>query len=139
VTRIARLARTDAVEQCRCSLPAPSTCATFHRLSDVARSVPPHDAATVGCSRRITARIYALNGILWANVPEEFDTNYAAVFNEHFQFSIRRPAGQSGRTRAADGESRVAISAASPLRLDGEIGGALELARRRSPPTARRT
>src|SRR6266576_775466 len=89
--RIARLARTDAVEQV---LPlitgALDVRDVFHRLSDVARSVLPHDAATVWLldEDHARARVYALNGIPWANVPEEFSTNYAAVFNEHFQFSI---------------------------------------------------
>jgi two-component system response regulator FlrC len=128
--RIARLARTDAIEQV---LPLITSALdvrdVFHRLSDVARTVLPHDAATVWLldQDHARARMYALNGIPWADVPEEFSTNYAAVFNEHFLFSIHddllaNPAERERPTAKAGLRSALRL----PLRLDGEIGGALE-------------
>jgi transcriptional regulator with GAF, ATPase, and Fis domain len=128
--RIARLARTDAVEEV---LPlitgALDVRDVFHRLSDVARSLLPHDAATVWLLEedQAHARMYALDGIPRDHVPDVFSTNYAAVFNEHFQFSIHddllaNPAERERPTARAGLRSALRL----PLRLAGRVGGALE-------------
>ena len=128
--RLARLARLDAVEQ---MLPviagALDVRDVFHRLSEIARSVLPHDAATIQIlsDDLAQARVYALDGIPRENIPEVFSTNYAAVFNEHFLFSLHDDllANPAERDRpAAKAGLRSALRL--PLRFDGRVGGALE-------------
>jgi transcriptional regulator with GAF, ATPase, and Fis domain len=129
-TRLARLARLDAVEQMLLVIAgALDVRDVFHRLSDIARAVLPHDAASIQIlSDDLTrVRVYALDGIPRTEVPEEFATDYAPVFNEHYLFSLHddllaspaeraRPAAKAGRRSAL----RL------PLRFDGRVGGALE-------------
>jgi transcriptional regulator with GAF, ATPase, and Fis domain len=128
--RLARLARIDDVEQ---MLPviagALDVREVFHKLSDVARRALPHDAATIQIlsDDRSHASLYALNGIARENVPDVFSTNYATVFNEHFQFSLHddllaNPAERDRPTAKAGLRSALRL----PLRFDGRIGGALE-------------
>ena len=128
--RLTRLARLDAVEQ---MLPviagALDVRDVFHRLSEIARSVLPHDAATIQIlsDDLAQARVYALDGIPRENIPEVFSTNYATVFNEHFQFSLHDDllANPAERDRpAAKAGLRSALRL--PLRFDGRVGGALE-------------
>jgi len=107
----------------------------FDQLSDVIRAALPHDAATIQLldPDLARARLYALDGIaLGEGVYETFPTNYDAVFNRHFQFSIHddllgNPA-ERGRPAAKAG-MRSAIRV--PLYFDGAIGGALEFSSRR--------
>src|SRR6267143_1192424 len=128
--RLARLARIDEVEQI---LPviagALDVRDVFHRLSDVARSVMPHDGATVQLLEgdRLHTRLHALDGIGREHVPEIFSTNYAPIFNEHFQYSIHDDllASPNERERpAAKAGLRSALRL--PLRFDGQVGGAME-------------
>ena len=128
--RLARLARLDEVEQ---MLPviagALDVRDVFHRLSEIARSVLPHDAATIQIlsDDLVEARVFALDGIPREHIPEVFSTNYAAVFNEHFQFSLHDDllANPAERDRpAAKAGLRSALRL--PLRFDGRVGGALE-------------
>src|SRR6185312_10624354 len=89
--RLARLARLEAIEEV---LPlvagALDVRDVFHRLSEVARSVMPHDAATIQIlsDDRSSARLYALDGIPRESVPQAFKTHYATLFNDHFLFSL---------------------------------------------------
>jgi transcriptional regulator with GAF, ATPase, and Fis domain len=128
--RLARLARLDAVEE---MLPlvagALDVRDVFHRLSQVARSVLPHDAATVHIlsDDRAHARVYALDGIPREDIPEVFSSNYAAMFNEHVQFSLHDDllANPAERDRPA-ARAGLRSSLRLPLRFDGRVGGALE-------------
>ena len=128
--RLARLARLEAVEEV---LPliagALDVRDVFHRLSEVARSVVPHDAATIQIlsDDRTRARVYALDGIRRESVAEEFKTHYAAVFNEHFLYSLHDDllANPAERDRPA-AKSGMRSSLRLPLCFDGRIGGALE-------------
>jgi transcriptional regulator with GAF, ATPase, and Fis domain len=129
--RIARLKRIDAVEQ---MVPVIASALdirdVFHRLSEVARAVLPHDGATIQIlsDDHVHARLYALDGIPRDQVPDVFKTDYAPVFNEHFQFSVHDDllASDAERNRpTAKAGMRSAIRL--PLRFDGKIGGALEL------------
>jgi transcriptional regulator with GAF, ATPase, and Fis domain len=107
----------------------------FDRLSEVMRAALPHDAATIqlldpDLSR---ARMYALDGItLDDGVCEAFPTNYDAVFNRHFQFSIHddllgNPAERDRPAAKAGMRSAIRV----PLFFDGAVGGALEFSSRR--------
>ena len=135
-----RMSRLEAIDRVDEMLPviagALDIREVFDRLSDVIRAALPHDAATIqlldpDLSR---ARMYALDGItLGEGVYETFPTNYDAVFNRHFQFSIHddllgNPA-ERGRPAAKAG-MRSAIRV--PLFFDGEVGGALEFSSRRT-------
>jgi transcriptional regulator with GAF, ATPase, and Fis domain len=129
-SRIDRQSRVDAVEQI---LPLVASALdvrdTFHRLSDVARSVLPHDAATIQIlsDDRTQARLYALNGLPQGTGAEPFSTNYAPVFNEHFQYSLHDDLQASATERdrpTAKAGLRSALR--MPLRFDGRTGGALE-------------
>jgi transcriptional regulator with GAF, ATPase, and Fis domain len=128
--RLARLARLDALEQMLLVIAgALDVRDVFHRMSEIARSVLPHDAATVQIlsDDLADARVYALDGIPRENIPEVFSTNYAAVFNEHFQFSLHddllaNPAERDRPTARAGLRSALRL----PLRFDGRVGGALE-------------
>ena len=128
--KLARLARIDVVEQV---LPVIASTldvrGVFHRLSEVARSVLPHDAATILLLEDdpAYARLYALDGIDRESVPEVFPTNYGAVFNQHFLFSIHddllaMPSERDRPTAKAGLRSALRL----PLRFDGKTGGALE-------------
>src|SRR6185295_8147344 len=128
--RLARLARIDAVEQ---MLPliagALDVREVFHRLSGVARSVLPHDAATIQIlsDDHTHARLYALDGLPEENATGMFSTNYAAVFNRHFQFSLHDDlqASPAERDRPA-ARAGLRSGLRLPLRFDGQIGGTLE-------------
>src|SRR5262249_10586583 len=83
--KLTRLARLDAIDQI---LPLVASAldvrGIFHRISEVARSVLPHDGATILLLEEddpAYARLYALDGIDRESVPEIFPTNYGAVFN----------------------------------------------------------
>ena len=128
--KLTRLARVDAVEQI---LPLVASAldvrGIFPRLSEVARSVLPNDAATILLLEDdpAYARLYALDGIDRESVPEIFPTNYGAVFNQHFLYSIHDDllATSSERDRpTAKAGLRSALRL--PLRVDGRTGGALE-------------
>jgi two-component system response regulator AtoC len=128
--RLARLIRLDAVEQLLPVVAAELDVRdVFHRLSGVAKSVLPHDAATIQilADDRAHSRMWALDGIARGDVPEIFSTNYAALFNEHFQFSLHddllATAAERDRPTAKAG---LRSSLRLPLRFDGRIGGALE-------------
>jgi transcriptional regulator with GAF, ATPase, and Fis domain len=101
----------------------------FHRLSEVTRSVLPHDAATVQLldDDHKRARIYALDGITGDETDEPFSTHYAPLFNRHFQFSIHDDllANPAERDRPA-AKSGMRSSIRLPLRFDGVARGALE-------------
>jgi transcriptional regulator with GAF, ATPase, and Fis domain len=128
--RLERLSRLEAVEDV---LPliagALDVREVFHRLSEVARSVVPHDAATIQIlsDDRTRARVYALDGIRRESVAEEFKTHYAALFNEHFLYSLHDDllANPAERDRPA-AKSGMRSSLRLPLCFDGRIGGALE-------------
>jgi transcriptional regulator with GAF, ATPase, and Fis domain len=128
--RLARLARMDGVEE---MLPliagALDVRDVFHRLSGVARSVLPHDAATIQilADDHAHLQVYALDGIARDQMPEVFATNYATVFNEHFQFSLfedllATPAERDRPTARAGLRSALRL----PLLFDGRVGGTLE-------------
>jgi transcriptional regulator with GAF, ATPase, and Fis domain len=129
--RLSRLARLEAVEQI---LPliagALDVRDVFHRLSEVARSVLPHDAATIQILSDdwSSARVYALDGIPRESVSEVFRTHYASLFNEHFQFSLHDDllANPAERDRPA-AKAGMRSSLRLPLRFGGgRLGGALE-------------
>jgi transcriptional regulator with GAF, ATPase, and Fis domain len=128
--RLARLTRLEAVEEV---LPliagALDVRDVFHRLSEVARSVMPHDAATIQIlsDDHTHARVYALDGIPRDSVAQAFKTHYAALFNEHFLFSLHDDllANPAERDRPA-AKAGMRSSLRLPLRFNGRIGGALE-------------
>ncbi|HMF94264.1 MAG TPA: sigma 54-interacting transcriptional regulator, partial [Vicinamibacterales bacterium] len=127
-----RFARLEAIDRIDAMLPVIADTldirTIFHRLSEVARSVLPHDAAAVQLLEDDTrARIYALDGIAGTETDEPVWTRYAPLFNRTFQFAIHddllmnpaerdRPAAKSG----------MRSSIRLPLRLDGVIAGAIE-------------
>jgi transcriptional regulator with GAF, ATPase, and Fis domain len=135
--RLSRLARIDAVEQI---LPVVAQALdvrdVFHRLSEVARSVLPHEAATIQLldldpaqtpGFHGTAQIFALDGLPREHVAETFEVKYAHVFNAHFQFSLHddlllnpmerdRPAAKAGM------RSVLRL----PLLFDGRVSGSVE-------------
>ena len=126
--RLSRLARADALLAIMGS--ALDIRAVFPQLSEVARTALAHDLATVQIMEDDYehARLYAFGGANTIGIPERFATNYHPLFNEHFLFSIHddvmaspvereRPAARSGMRSAM----RV------PIRLEGRVGGALEL------------
>jgi transcriptional regulator with GAF, ATPase, and Fis domain len=128
--RLARLARVDAVDQ-MASVIASSLDVreVFHRLSAVARSVLPHDGATIQILSDDLrhARLLAMDGIPREVVPDVFATNYAPVFNENFLFSLHDDllASDAERERpTAKAGMRSAIRL--PLRFGGRVGGAIE-------------
>ena len=128
--RLARLARLEAVEQVLTLIAgALDVRDVFHRLSEVARSVLPHDAATIQILSAdwSTARVYALDGIPRESVPQEFRTHYASLFNEHFEFSLHDDllANPAERDRPA-AKAGMRSSLRLPLRFNGRLGGALE-------------
>jgi len=128
--RLARLARLEAIEEV---LPlvagALDVRDVFHRLSEVARSVMPHDAATIQIlsDDRSSARLYALDGIPRKSVPQAFKTHYATLFNDHFLFSLHDDllANPAERDRPA-AKAGMRSSLRLPLRFNGRVGGALE-------------
>ena len=128
--RVARLARLEAVEEV---LPliagALDVRDVFDRLSEVARSVMPHDAATIQIlsDDRSSARLYALDGIPRDSVPQAFKTHYATLFNDHFLFSLHEDllANPAERDRPA-AKAGMRSSLRLPLRFNGRVGGALE-------------
>jgi transcriptional regulator with GAF, ATPase, and Fis domain len=133
--RLARLARVDAVDAM-----APVVAATldvrdvFHRLSEVANAVLPHDGATIQIlsDDHTQARLFAFDGLPREVVPDVFATNYAPVFNESFLFSLHDDllASDAERDRpTAKAGMRSAIRL--PLWFDRRIGGALELSAKR--------
>src|SRR5207249_11323679 len=83
--RLDRLARIDAVDEV---LPvvagALDVREMFHRLSDVAKTVLPHDVAMIQIisDDHTRARLYALDGIPREHVPDEVPTNWAPLFSE---------------------------------------------------------
>src|SRR6185295_8179344 len=101
----------------------------FHRLSDVAKSVLPHDVAMIQIfsDDHTHARLHALDGIAREHVPEVVSTNWAPLFSEHFQFSIQddQPASALERERPM---ARMGLRSTLrvPLWFDGRVGGALE-------------
>jgi transcriptional regulator with GAF, ATPase, and Fis domain len=128
--RVARLVRVDAVEQV---LPVISDALdvreVFHRLSDVARTVIAHDAATIQLlsEDHTQLRLHALDGIPRESVPDTFSTQYAPVFSEYIQFAIHddllaTPAERDRPTAKAGLRSALRL----PLRIDGRMGGTLE-------------
>ena len=128
--RLGRLARLEAVEQVLTLVAgALDVRDVFHRLSEVARSVLPHDAATIQILSAdwSTARVYALDGIPRESVPQEFRTHYASLFNEHFEFSLHDDllANPAERDRPA-AKAGMRSSLRLPLRFNGRLGGALE-------------
>jgi transcriptional regulator with GAF, ATPase, and Fis domain len=102
----------------------------FHRLSEVTRAALPHDGATIQLldDTHLRARMYALDGIAFEEgVSETFATNYDALFNRHFQFSIHHDllANPAERERPA-AKAGMRSSIRVPLRFDGVTGGTLE-------------
>ena len=128
--RLARLSRIDQVEQMLTVIAgALDVREMFPRLSDLARSVLPHDAATIQLldDDQTHARVYALNGMPREDIPEVFSTNYAPVFSERFRYSIHddlaaSPAERDRPTARAGLRSALRL----PLRFGGRVGGALE-------------
>src|SRR5262245_41885529 len=129
--RLTRLARIDAVEQMSPVIAGSIDVRdVFHHLSEIARSVLPHDGATIQIlSEDYThARLFAFDGIPRDVVPDVFATNYAPVFNESFLFSLHDDllASDTERERpTAKAGMRSAIRL--PLWFGGRIGGAIEL------------
>jgi len=129
--RLSRLARIDAVERMVPVIAGSLDVRdVFQQLSDVAKSVLPHDGATIQIlsDDHVHARLYALNGIPRDIVPDVFATNYAPVFNETFLFSLHDDllASDAERDRpTAKAGMRSALRL--PLWFGGRIGGALEL------------
>jgi len=128
--RLQRLSSIDAVDE---MLPvvagALDVREVFHRLSEVVRSVVPHDATTIQFLSEDHAhlRMYALDGVSLENIPETVATQYAPVFNQHVQFSIHddllaNPAERNRPTAKAGMRSALRL----PLSFDGRIGGTLE-------------
>jgi transcriptional regulator with GAF, ATPase, and Fis domain len=128
--RLQRLSSIDAVDE---MLPvvagALDVREVFHRLSEVVRSVVPHDATTIQFLSEDQAhlRMYALDGVSPENIPETVETQYAPVFNQHVQFSIHddllaNPAERNRPTAKAGMRSALRL----PLSFDGRIGGTLE-------------
>jgi transcriptional regulator with GAF, ATPase, and Fis domain len=133
-TRMARVAAIDCVDDV---LPVVTNSldvrAVFHRLSETIKRVLPHDAATVqlleGDGTR--ARVFAAEGLPDDVSQETFPTLYAAVFSQHFQFSVHDDllanAAERDRPLARAG---LRSSIRLPLRFDGVIGGTLEFGAR---------
>jgi transcriptional regulator with GAF, ATPase, and Fis domain len=128
--RLQRLSSIDAVDE---MLPvvagALDVREVFHRLSEVVRSVVPHDATTIQFLSEDQAhlRMYALDGVSPENIPETAETQHAPVFNQHVQFSIHddllaNPAERNRPTAKAGMRSALRL----PLSFDGRIGGTLE-------------
>ncbi|MEO8677641.1 MAG: sigma 54-interacting transcriptional regulator [Vicinamibacterales bacterium] len=128
VHRLSRLAKADALLPVMGS--ALDVRAVFPKLSAVAKSALHHDVATIQIldDDHEHARLYALDGASAVGIPEKFATNYSALFNEHFLFSIHDDVMASAIERdrpAARAGMRSALRV--PIWLEGRVGGALEL------------
>jgi len=128
--RLDRLARIDAVDEILPVITAAlDVREVFHRLSDVAKSVLPHDVAMIQIfsEDHTHARLYALDGIAREHVPEVVSTNWTPLFSEHFQFSIQddQPASELERERPT-AKAGLRSTLRVPLWFDGRVGGAIE-------------
>jgi transcriptional regulator with GAF, ATPase, and Fis domain len=128
--RLDRLARIDAVDE---MLPVVASALdvreVFHRLSEVAKSVLPHDVAMIQIisEDHKYARLHALDGIPREHVPQEVPTNWTPLFSEYFQFSIQddQPASAIERERPT-AKAGLRSTLRVPLWFDGSVGGAVE-------------
>jgi transcriptional regulator with GAF, ATPase, and Fis domain len=128
--RLARLGRIDAVDRILPLIAGSLDVRdVFHRISEVARTVVAHDGATITLLEEdlAHARLYALDGMTSDGVPQTFATNYAPVFNQHFQYAIHDDllASPNERDRpTAKAGLRSALRV--PLRFNGRVGGTIE-------------
>jgi transcriptional regulator with GAF, ATPase, and Fis domain len=128
-----RRARLEAIDRVDEMLPVIASAldvrAIFHQLSELARTVLPHDVATIQLLEdgETRARVYVIDGVSGVVSDEPFSIEYAPVFSQHLQFSIHHDllASAAERTRpAAEAGMRSAIRL--PLRFDSVIGGTIE-------------
>src|SRR5262249_52296788 len=124
------LARIDAVEEVlpviACALDVREV---FDRLSAIARSILPHDAAIIQLldDDHRYAEFFALDGLPREHVATTFATRDDPFFNEHFEFALyddllESPAERERLPAKAGLRSLLRL----PLRFDDRIGGALQ-------------